>query len=280
MTSKQNKILIVDDNPHVINRIVDILSETDNDYTFFQANNGEIAYKIAQDKLPDIIITDWDMPIVNGIELINLLKVNLATKEIPIIMATAVMQTSEDLKTALNAGAIDYIRKPIDAVELYARVKSVLKISSYNKQIIDNKNREIAENALLLIRNNKFNIQIIKTLKELHGKLPNKSLEVENLFEFIIKSIKEKVEVDAWQKFEITFKSAHEDFSKNLLEQFPSITNAEIKLCILLKLGMNTKDISSVLFQSLGSVRVARSRLRKKLELDASQNLLTFLATL
>ncbi len=280
MISKQNKILIVDDNPHVINRIVDILSETENEYVFYQANNGKIALKIAQDKMPDIIITDWDMPFVNGIELINSLKNNSATKEIPIIMATAVMQTSEDLKTALNAGAIDYIRKPIDAVELCARVKSVLKISYYNKQILENKNRKIAENALLLIRNNKFNIQIIKILKELHEKMPDKSTEIENLFEYLIKSIKEKVEVDAWQKFEIIFNSAHEDFSKKLLDKYPSITNAEIKLCILLKLGMSTKDISSVLFQSEGSVRVSRSRLRKKLELDATQNLLTFLTSL
>ena len=280
MVPIQNKILIVDDNPHVINRIVDILSEAENEYVFYQANNGKIAYKIAQDKLPDIVITDWDMPFVNGIDLINSLKNNSVTKEIPIIMATAVMQTSEDLKTALNAGAIDYIRKPIDAIELCARVKSVLKISYYNKQILENKNKKIAENALLLIRNNKFNIQIIKILKELHQKMPNKSPEVENLFEYLIISIKEKVEVDAWQKFEIIFNSAHEDFRKKLLKKFPSITNAEIKLCILLKLGMSTKDISSVLFQSEGSVRVSRSRLRKKLDLDANQNLLTFLTSL
>jgi len=278
MAQEINKILIVDDNPHIINRIVDILSEFKNEYVFFQANNGEIAYKIAIDKFPDIIITDWDMPKVNGIELINSIKGNEKTKEIPIIMATAVMQTSEDLRTALNAGAVDYIRKPIDAVELCARVRSVLKISEYNKKIVENKNREIAENALLLIRNNKFNIQIIKILKELHQKLPTKNDDIENLFEFIIKSIKEKVELDAWQKFEIIFESAHEDFSKKIIEKFPSVTNAEVKLCILLKLGMNTKDIASVLFQTPGSVKVSRSRLRKKLQLDSSQNLISFLS--
>lgn len=274
------KILIVDDNPHIINTVVDILSEYKEDYIFYQANNGEIAYKIAQDKLPDLVITDWDMPKVNGIELINSIKSNNKTKEIPIIMATAVMQTSEDLKTALNAGAIDYIRKPIDAVELCARVKSVLKISEYNKKIIENKNREIAENALLLIRNNKFNLQIIKILKELHEKIDGKTAEIENLFEYIIKSIKEKVELDTWQKFEIVFESVHEDFSKKLLAKYPSVTNGEVKLCILLKLGMNTKDIASVLFQTEGSIRVSRSRLRKKLQLDSNQNLINFLSAI
>jgi len=278
MKQETNKILIVDDNPHIINSIVDVLSDYKKGYVFFQANNGDIAFKIAQDKLPDIIITDWDMPKVNGIELINSLKTNEKTKEIPVIMATAVMQTSEDLKTALLAGAVDYIRKPIDEIELCARVESVLKISEYNKTILENKNREIAENALLLIRNNKFNIQIIKILKELHEKITNKTDEVENLFEYIIKSIKEKVELDSWQKFEIIFKSAHDDFSDKLLKKYPSISNSEIKLCVLLKLGMNTKDISSVLFQTEGSVKVSRSRLRKKLKLDSSQNLINFLA--
>jgi len=272
------KILIVDDNPHIINQIVDALSNSNPDYIFFQANDGEIAIKIAKAKLPDIIITDWDMPIVNGIELINNLKTSNLTKEIPIIMATAVMQTSEDLKTALNAGAIDYIRKPIDEVELYARVKSVLKISEYNKKIIENKNRDIAENALFLIRNNKFNIQIIKKLKEVHEKMDCNN-DIDNLFEYLINTIREKVKQDSWQRFDITFKTAHKDFTENLLKMFPSLTNSEVKLCNFLRLGMNTKDISSVLFQNPASIKVSRSRLRKKLRLETSDNLLSFLMT-
>jgi len=276
----KNKILLVDDNPHIINTIVDILSQNDEETVFFQANNGEIAFKIAELKLPDLIITDWDMPIVNGIELIKKLQENKNTKEIPIIMATAVMQSSSDLKKALNVGAVDYIRKPIDPIELCARVKSVLKISEYNKKIIENKNQEIAENALMLIRNNKFNIQIIKKLKELYKKFPEDDDETNNLFEYIIKSINEKVKQDSWQRFEITFKSGHKDFSKNLLQKYPNLTNAEIKLSIFLRLGMNTKDISSALFQSPESIKVARSRLRKKLSLDSDQNLSVFLASI
>ncbi|MCF6366252.1 MAG: response regulator [Bacteroidales bacterium] len=279
MKTLKNKILVVDDNPHIINTILDILLQHDENTIFFQANNGDIAFKIAELKLPDLIITDWDMPVVNGIELIKKLQKNKNTKEIPIIMATAVMQSSADLKTALNAGAVDYIRKPIDSVELCARVKSVLKISEYNKQIIENKNQEIAENALMLIRNNKFNIQIIKKLKELYTKLPEKDEEIHNLFEYIIKSIDEKVKQDSWQRFEIIFESGNKDFSKKLLEKYPNLTNAEIKLSIFLRLGMNTKDISSALFQSPESVKVARSRLRKKLNLDSKQNLSAFFAS-
>ncbi len=278
--SVSNKILLVDDDPHVINLIVDILSEEKRDYDFYQANNGDIAFRIAKNKTPDLIITDWDMPLVNGIELIKKLKADKFTKEIPVIMATAVMQSSDDLKTALEVGAADYIRKPIDEIELIARVQSVIKISEYNKKIIENKNREIAENALMLIRNNKFNIQIIKKLKELHENLSEIDDETENLFEFIINSINEKVKQDSWQKFELIIKSNNNDFTENLLKKFPKLTTSEIKLCTFLKLGMNTKEIASVLFQSHDSIKVARSRLRKKLNLKPEQNLTAYLSVL
>jgi DNA-binding response OmpR family regulator len=279
MKNNPQKILIVDDDPHVINKIVDILSELDENYIYYQANNGEAGFKIAEKYVPDIILTDWDMPVMNGIEFISMLSQNMKTSEIPVVMVTAVMMSSDDLKTALSVGATDYIRKPVDPVELTARIKSVLKISEYNKKIIENKNKEIAENALFLIRNNKFNIQIIKKLKELHEKISYDDEEIDNLFEFIVNNISEKVKQDSWQRLEITFDHSQLEFKKNLLNLFPKLSTTEVKLCILLRMGMNIKDLSSVLFQNPESIKVARSRLRKKLKLDASQNLYAFLSS-
>lgn len=279
MKNNPQKILVVDDDPHVINKIVDILSVLDENYIFYQSNNGELAFQIAEKYMPDIILTDWDMPVMNGIEFISKLSQNDKTKDIPIVMVTAVMLSSDDLKAALIAGATDYIRKPVDPVELTARIKSVLKISEYNKKIIENKNKEIAENALFLIRNNKFNIQIIKKLKELHEKIASDDEEVDNLFEYIVNNISEKVKQDSWQRLEITFDNSQLEFKKTLLGKFPDLSNTEVKLCILLRMGMNIKDLSSVLFQNPESIKVARSRLRKKLKMDASQNLSAFLSS-
>jgi len=62
-----------------------------------------------------------------------------------------------------------------------------------NKMIIENKNKEIAETTLFLIRNNKFNIQLIKKLQELHDVINPENMDVMNLFEFMINSIEEKV---------------------------------------------------------------------------------------
>jgi signal transduction histidine kinase len=99
---------------------------------------------VARKFIPDIIICDWEMPVMNGIDAIKNLKQDDLTKDIPIIMATGVMTSPENLNTALTAGAIDYIRKPIDPIELLARINSSLKLAkSYTE--IKQKNNKITE---------------------------------------------------------------------------------------------------------------------------------------
>jgi signal transduction histidine kinase len=87
---------------------------------------------------------DWEMPEMNGIEAIRQLKAQPETKNIPVIMATGVMTSAEHLEIAINAGAIDYIRKPIEEIELRARISSILKLSrSY--QEIKQKNEQLED---------------------------------------------------------------------------------------------------------------------------------------
>jgi CheY-like chemotaxis protein/DNA-binding CsgD family transcriptional regulator len=141
---EQKKILVVDDDPFVINIIFEILTQNNPVHIFYQANNGSRGFQVATLMKPNLIISDWDMPEMNGIEFIKLLKSNDATKDIPVIMATGIMTSSENLKTALNAGAVDFIRKPIDPIELRARVNSMLILSSYIEEI-KQKNETVSE---------------------------------------------------------------------------------------------------------------------------------------
>ncbi len=272
-----HKILVVDDYPDIVNQIIDILLQANPNYYLYQANNGQTAYKAAVSLLPDLIITDWDMPVVNGIEFIRNLKKCEKTKNIPVIMATAVNLSPNDLKKALEAGAVDYIRKPIDAVELIARTQSVLRLADSTKQIIDLKDKELAENALSLIKNNKFIISITKELENLYDIIPDKTEEITARFHRILDEINNKVKEDSWQRFELSFNSANNNFKKNILEHFPDLTEAELKLAILIKSGLDTKNIASALYLSPDSVKVARSRLRKKLQLTSKDNLSAFL---
>ena len=129
---KTYKILIVDDMIENISVISSALESAEGDiYNLYQSANAETAFIIAEKRQPDLIITDWDMPGTNGIALIKNLKGNKNTKAIPVIMATGIMLSPTDLKEALEAGAVDYIRKPVDKIELLARVRSVLELDSY-----------------------------------------------------------------------------------------------------------------------------------------------------
>jgi two-component system, chemotaxis family, response regulator WspR len=128
-------ILVVDDQLTNIKLIIGMLKKTGELYKLEQALDGRSALRIAEMKGPDLIIMDWEMPKLSGIETIKLLKENERTRNIPVIMATGVMTSSENLRKAMNAGAVDYIRKPIDHVELSARVHSALLLGESKKEI-------------------------------------------------------------------------------------------------------------------------------------------------
>ena len=268
---KKCKILIIDDEPNIIEIFVEYLSEKN--YDIIIATDGYRGYEIAKSEKPCLIIMDWEMPVLNGIETIKMIKKDLITTDIPIIMATGKMLSSQHLQTALQAGAIDYLRKPIDPVELIARTNSILQLSKYHKQNIEQKNKEIAENTLFLIKNNEFNISVTKKLQQI--KCSNKKSK--QIVEDIINEIDQKVRSDSWQRFKLSFETGNKDFTKNLLLKFPTLSNTDLKLCIFLKLNMNSKDIATVLYNTTNSIKVARHRLRKKLELQPEQNLVTFL---
>ncbi|MGL1885521.1 MAG: response regulator [Reichenbachiella sp.] len=131
---KEALILIVDDQPDNIDTIIAYLSESDFRYKFLQAMNGQLACMIAEKRMPDLIIMDWEMPVMNGYEALLCIKKKPLTADIPVVMATG-RSSGSDLERALNAGAADYIRKPIEKQELLARVKTCLSLSRMIKEI-------------------------------------------------------------------------------------------------------------------------------------------------
>lgn len=270
------KILIVDDIQENIQIIISIFEKNNPEFELFQAPSGLMAFKIAKKIIPDIIITDWDMPQMSGIELIKALKQEKELKDIPIIMSTGVMTTVEHLQEALSAGAVDYIKKPIDEIELVARTFSALNLSEYNKKLISKKNKELIENTLFLVKNNEFNQKLAMTLKELSESTTSK--KASNLINDIVSQLNQKIKTDSWERFELSFNSVNDKFYQNLLNDFPNLTQTESKLCAFLKLGLSSKDISAIMYISPDSVKVARYRLRKKLALSKDDNLQAFLS--
>jgi len=274
---KEFSILIVDDEIEVIRTVIDILENENPNYVFYQTTKGEQGISIAEKILPDLIITDWQMPGMSGIELIKMLKSNPTTYDIPIVMLTGVMTESEHLKTALGAGAIDFIRKPVDTIELKARCHSMLKLSEHYKESVNLKNRELVSITMNIIQNNEFNQNILGKINKLRATYGNRNRQMKEELRNLALDISLKIKGEPWSHFETYFKNVHPRFFEKLVKQFPEITSSEIKLAAYLRLNLSTKEIASITFISTDSIKSARTRLRKRLNLSPEENLNTYL---
>ena len=133
----ETTILIVEDNVQHLKDIITYLEESIEKYSIMVTSNSDEAFKIIKSEKPDLIILDWELKgsDLNGIQILNRLKRDEAYQKIPVIMATQ-FTASEMLDKALREGAIDYIRKPIDKIELLARIRSALFFTSFQRQNI------------------------------------------------------------------------------------------------------------------------------------------------
>ena len=139
------KILIIEDDPVYERIISSILENIDREIHLLKSNNGLDALKIVKTENPDLILTDWDMPHMSGIEFCKEIQADQDFENIPVIMCTGINTSSENLKTAFESGVVDFIRKPIDKVELEARVNSMLKLSESYRTIKEQKEEIEAE---------------------------------------------------------------------------------------------------------------------------------------
>jgi signal transduction histidine kinase len=131
---KKPKILIVDDEERNLRLIEANLIPFG--YDVITARDGEEALKKAREKSPDVILLDIMMPGMDGFEVARVLKEEEETRIIPIVMVTALRETQDRIK-ALEVGADDFLSKPVDKMELKARVKSLLKVKAYHDHMRD-----------------------------------------------------------------------------------------------------------------------------------------------
>ncbi|MDF1763744.1 MAG: phosphate regulon transcriptional regulator PhoB [Oleibacter sp.] len=117
-------ILIAEDEPAISDMLVTSLEMVG--YRTRKAANGQIALQMIINDPPDLVILDWMMPMMSGVELTKRLKNDERTAEIPVILLTA--RSDEDDKVrGLESGADDYIVKPFSIRELKARIKAILR---------------------------------------------------------------------------------------------------------------------------------------------------------
>lgn len=126
------RILIVDDNE--TNRDILATRLATQNYELLQAADGEEALAVARAKRPDLILLDVMMPKIDGIEVCRQLKADQSLPFMPIILVTA-KSDSKDVVSGLDAGADEYLTKPVDQAALTARVRSVLRLKALHDQV-------------------------------------------------------------------------------------------------------------------------------------------------
>lgn len=128
---KSPHILIVDDDKEHLGLLLDCLS--DQQGHIYQARTGELAQKILIKNTVDLVITDWQLPGISGLELIQELRA--LDFRGPLLICTGMMLSSEHLRMAFEAGASDYLRKPFNRVELNARLNNSLRLYAQHEAL-------------------------------------------------------------------------------------------------------------------------------------------------
>ncbi|MFV0376061.1 MAG: response regulator [Mangrovibacterium sp.] len=127
------RILLVEDELTNLRLYQTMLNECD--YVIETAADGKECLEKARTSFPDLILMDWNMPVMDGMEALSILKADPVLKDIPVLMVTGIMTSSEDLSKAMMLGAADFMKKPFERLELQARVRNLLLLNETLKTL-------------------------------------------------------------------------------------------------------------------------------------------------
>jgi adenylate cyclase len=183
VTERPWKILVVDDVEQNVKLLDAMLSPRG--FGIVTAANGVQALEQVQAQSPDLVLLDVMMPQMDGYQVTRQLRANPATRFLPIVMVTSLDAEQEKVK-AIEAGADDFINKPVNQYELLARVRSLLRIKAYH-DTIESQNAELAE------WNKKLEERVQAQVAELERVSRLRRFLVPRLAEFIVSSQQEQL---------------------------------------------------------------------------------------
>lgn len=148
------------------------------------------------------------------------------------------------------------------------------------KKLVASKNREITLNLLQLANNNQFNQQLSLKLQKVREQIKSENHLLLHDIDKLIDETASNQQPFNWHQLNEHFMLTRPSFLSGLLNKHPNLTTAEQKLCTLLSLQISTKEIAIITNQHYDSVRVSRTRLRKKLGLENVNSLVAYLLSL
>ncbi len=124
---ESKKVLVVDDEIHIVHVVA--IKLRCNGFEVITASNGAEAYELACSQKPDIIVTDLQMPVMNGLELVDKIRQNDQTKQVPVIMLTG-RSFSFDREQKERLNIADCIGKPFSPRELLKKIEEILSLNT------------------------------------------------------------------------------------------------------------------------------------------------------
>ncbi len=128
-----SKVLVVDDNPQMVELLEAYLEDLPQ-VTVLTAGNGEEALEKVAAEMPDLVLLDIMMPRMSGYEVCRRMKSDAATRQIPVIMVTALDELA-DIERGVEVGSDDFLVKPIKRVELVSRVSTLLRLRHLQNEL-------------------------------------------------------------------------------------------------------------------------------------------------
>jgi tetratricopeptide (TPR) repeat protein len=136
------------------------------------------------------------------------------------------------------------------------------------------KNKELATHTLNMIQKNEILENIKQGVAEVKTASPE---ELNQKLNSLLSMVNYSLHLDKdWENFKLHFEQVHQEFFKKLIDKVPELNANDLKLCALIKLNLDNREVATILNISQDSAKVARHRLRKKLNLPAEQNLIVF----
>ena len=258
-------------------------------YTYYyQQNNADSALKyfVLYDQLKDTINSAETLKELTRLELSSQFSEQQKIRQLEQDrLNTIYMFTAALLVLILLVFVLLYVlsnnrnkRLNLEKDNLSLNTKNTILENKNLQNELEIRNKELTTHVMSMIQKNELIGQVVEVLSDNKLNLTEKN---ENTINTVIKNLNKVQEENAWEEFELRYQQVHNEFYEKLQSVAPNLTTNERRLCAFLRLNMTTKEIASITSQSLRSIEVARTRLRKKLQLTNSETGLTeFLASL
>ena len=176
-TEELSNILIVDDNDDMRRYLRTLLADR---FYVLEASDGQSGLQLARESVPDLIVSDVMMPVMDGLQFCKQLKEDFITSHIPIILLTARSADTQQ-KEGYESGADAYLTKPFSAEVLIARIYNLLKSRQQLRHLFDGQQTDVAAQAVKLTTQDKLFIDTLKETVQKH--MSNSNLKMDDLGE-------------------------------------------------------------------------------------------------